>query len=68
MLKRYGNVEESEMIRTFNLGVGMALVTSEGNKDHIMKHLKDQNLNCFEIGRIVKGNKTVFCNGRISWE
>lgn len=68
VLKRYGNVDESEMLRTFNLGVGMALVTSEGNKDHIMKHLKDQNLNCFEIGRIVKGNKTVFCNGKISWE
>lgn len=68
VLKRYGNVEESEMIRTFNLGVGMALVTSEGNKDYIMKHLKDQNLNCFEIGKIVKGNKTVFCDGKISWE
>ena len=68
VLKGYGNVDEAEMIRTFNLGVGMALVTSEDNKKIVMEHLIQNGLECYEIGKIVKGNGKVLCEGIICWE
>ncbi len=68
LLKKYGNVNEDEMIRTFNLGVGMALVTSEEHKETVKNHLKEIGINCYEIGTICDGNKQVVCYGEIDWK
>lgn len=68
ILKKYGSVDEREMLRTFNLGVGMALVTSEDNKEAIMEHLVQGGLECYEIGKIVRGSGEVLCEGSICWE
>jgi len=45
-------VEEDEMYRTFNMGVGMILVARAENVDTIL-----QNSNGYVIGEIVKGNQ-----------
>lgn len=66
-LKKYGNVSDEEMIRTFNLGVGMALVTSEQKKDFIIDYFNKAGLKSYEIGKIVKGDKRVLYEGEIDW-
>lgn len=67
VLKKYGNVEDEEMLRTFNLGVGMALVTSKEYVDEMVTHLKRKGVECNIIGDIVKGEGNVICEGSIKW-
>jgi phosphoribosylformylglycinamidine cyclo-ligase len=55
LLQRLGNVEEKEMFRTFNMGIGMIVVCSPGDRDSIREHLGT----CYEIGRVVGGEKQV---------
>lgn len=55
MMQRLGNVETQEMFRTFNMGVGMVVVCSSGDKDGVATQLGD----CHEIGRIADGEKDV---------
>ena len=47
-------VEENEMFRTFNMGVGMVLAVSEENVDNVLK-----NSDGYVIGEIKKGQKGV---------
>lgn len=55
LMQKLGNVEDAEMFRTFNMGIGMVVVCAGKNKDF----LKNQLDRCFEIGRIIKGNQGV---------
>ena len=51
MMQRLGNVDEKEMFRTFNMGIGMVMVCSQSNKNAIAERMTD----CYEIGRITAG-------------
>ena len=55
MMQRLGNVDEKEMFRTFNMGIGMVVVCPESSKNSIVKLIKDY----FEIGRITTGKASV---------
>ena len=55
VMQKLGNVEDSEMFRTFNMGIGMILVCAEIDKEFFKENLGE----CFEIGRVVEGNKEV---------
>lgn len=46
-----GNVEESEMFRTFNMGVGMLVVVEKGSVDAALSH----DPQAFYLGEIVSG-------------
>ena len=59
LLRRLGNVSESEMYRTFNMGVGMVVVCSPNDAEIIEKHLNDEGENCYRIGNVVTGNREV---------
>ncbi len=59
VMKALGNVEDNEMFRTFNMGIGMVIVCSEADKSKILSHMEGQDERCFEIGRIVEGGKNV---------
>lgn len=59
LMQRIGNVEETEMYRAFNMGVGMVIVCDEENKESIISHIKEQGEEVFEIGKVVKGNREV---------
>jgi phosphoribosylformylglycinamidine cyclo-ligase len=52
-------VEESEMFRTFNMGMGFAIIVSEKLCDKVLKFLKELGEDAFIAGEIVKGNKEV---------
>ena len=58
-MKEAGQVDEAEMYRTFNMGIGMILVVAPGDLPAIRKHFTSKNEVCYEIGTIVQGDKTV---------
>jgi len=58
-LQRKGNVEDGEMYRTFNMGIGMILVVSQAELPLVTAHFAACNEPCFEIGAIVNGDREV---------
>lgn len=55
VMQKLGNVEDKEMFRTFNMGIGMVVICSETDKQESMAQLEA----IFEIGKVVAGQKTV---------
>ncbi|MFN6962206.1 MAG: phosphoribosylformylglycinamidine cyclo-ligase [Pyrinomonadaceae bacterium] len=55
VMQRLGNVEEQEMFRTFNMGIGMIVICSQADKDHLLSSIADAR----EIGRVTAGGKQV---------
>ena len=59
LLRQLGNVSESEMYRTFNMGVGMVIVCSTPDVATIESHLRERSEACYRIGEVVTGNREV---------
>jgi phosphoribosylformylglycinamidine cyclo-ligase len=59
IMQKLGNVGDREMLRTFNMGVGMVIICSENDKEQIKSHLASKGETCNEIGRVISGNKEV---------
>ena len=68
LIKKTANIDEKEMLRTFNLGVGLTVVAKKEYAKDIIKHMKSHKINAYVIGEIVKGNKTVIVNGKFNWD
>jgi phosphoribosylformylglycinamidine cyclo-ligase len=54
ILKDAGNIEESEMFRTLNCGIGMVLAVPEDQTDDILIRLSGLNEKAYIIGEIAK--------------
>jgi phosphoribosylformylglycinamidine cyclo-ligase len=67
MIREMGNVEDSDMMRTFNMGVGMTIVAQETAVEGIRKHLLEKGSNSYLIGGITKGKKKVVYRGKLNW-
>jgi phosphoribosylformylglycinamidine cyclo-ligase len=59
LLREIGNVPEEEMRRTFNLGIGMALVVSPKKMDKAATVLKQAKETFYRIGWIARGRRGV---------
>lgn len=59
LLARIGNVSETEMCRTFNMGVGMVVIVDPDQAGRVRAHLESRGDAHYEIGRIVEGNRSV---------
>lgn len=63
LIQRYGKVSDAEMLKTFNMGVGLTLVASPNDVEAIIQHLDNTGCACYVIGEIIKGDqKVVFQN------
>ncbi|MCL2182749.1 MAG: phosphoribosylformylglycinamidine cyclo-ligase [Chitinispirillia bacterium] len=58
-LQRTGNVEDAEMYRTFNMGVGMTVVVEPTDVDTVLKDVGIAEFEPAVIGRIVSGTGVV---------
>ena len=56
LIKDLGNVDNTEMLRTFNCGIGMVLVVSESEKNKVLKRLKKLNQKAYVIGEVVRNS------------
>ena len=59
-------VNEKEMIKTFNCGVGFCVIIKPKNLKKIKKYFT-KNFQPYLIGKIVNGKKNVDLNGKIKW-
>jgi phosphoribosylformylglycinamidine cyclo-ligase len=58
-LQKLGNVPQEEMLRTFNMGIGMILVVPPKKFKRVQTILDRVNEKGYTIGRIVKGDRKV---------
>jgi phosphoribosylformylglycinamidine cyclo-ligase len=58
-LQTKGSVDEGEMYRTFNMGIGMILVVSEEDVPAVEKHFASCGEPCYSLGSIIPGDGTV---------
>jgi phosphoribosylformylglycinamidine cyclo-ligase len=58
LMQSIGNVDENEMARAFNLGIGMVFIVDSVNVNKVKNALKDLTV-VYEIGMIVRGEKVV---------
>jgi len=59
LVQEEGEISDEEMYRTFNMGIGMALIVRPDKTEKIIGELKQMNFPSYLIGKIVKGNKQV---------
>ena len=57
-IKHRGNIDDKEMLNTFNCGVGFNVVVSQQDKRQVMEHLSEY-YPCYEIGVIENGQDKV---------
>jgi phosphoribosylformylglycinamidine cyclo-ligase len=50
-IREHGRIDESEMLRTFNCGLGMVLVVSEADSKQTLGHFNSRGIEAWEIGR-----------------
>lgn len=59
LVRRKGRVEDKEMYRTFNMGVGMVLVLGKDDRDKARDMLSGFGIESYVIGKVIKGRKEV---------
>ncbi|MDD5423203.1 MAG: phosphoribosylformylglycinamidine cyclo-ligase [Candidatus Omnitrophota bacterium] len=59
IMKKKGNIDDHEMYRTFNMGIGMVLVLDKRDVDKAIDILSKSGLKSYVIGRVIKGKKEV---------
>ena len=60
------NIEDEEMLKTFNCGVGFCLIVNPTNLNKITKFFTKE-FKPYVIGKITSGKKRVKLNGQIDW-
>ena len=59
LIARHGKVPQDDMLRTFNMGLGMLLVVSQRNVAKVTSALKQHREKFWTVGRIVRGQPSV---------
>ena len=59
LMQELGKIEELEMYRTFNMGVGMVIVCAAEDVRTIEEKIRQPGSECYEIGRVVTGSREV---------
>ncbi|MEM9677316.1 MAG: phosphoribosylformylglycinamidine cyclo-ligase [Pseudomonadota bacterium] len=54
-LQREGQIEESEMLRTYNCGIGLVIVVPESSSESITKTLTEAGESVVQLGRLQNG-------------
>ena len=65
LLQEWGNVDWTEMYRTFNMGIGMVLIVSLDEADRITAQLNAQNETVYHIGHVTEGAHEVVIKGGV---
>ena len=63
---KQNNIEDKEMLKTFNCGVGFCLIIKPKNLKKVTKFFTEE-FKPYVIGKIIKGKNKVKLNGKIDW-
>ena len=66
-LKQYGKLEDADMLRTFNMGVGIAAVVRPEFAEEFVAHMRGQGIEAYPIGIITEGDTKVRFTGSLTW-
>ena len=66
-IREEGNVEDDDMLRTFNLGVGLTMVCAPDAVDRLAAHVAASGLEVWQIGTITEGSGNVQLQGAVDW-
>ncbi len=58
-MQKKAQIDDAEMFRTFNMGIGMILVVDPADLPAVGKHFVARKETIYEIGSIVEGDRTV---------
>ena len=60
-LQEHGAIEEKEMLRTFNCGIGMVLLTPADAASEVAAAARELGVDCFDVGAVTerRGDKRV---------
>jgi len=58
-IQTLGSIDEGEMLRVFNMGIGMVLVTPPNSTDRVLEELNKEKKPAYVIGEIVEGSGQV---------
>jgi len=58
-IREHGGVDDAEMYRTFNMGIGMIVVVSPEDVETVASDFAARGETCHQIGEIVPGDRTV---------
>jgi phosphoribosylformylglycinamidine cyclo-ligase len=67
VIRAAGKVSDTDMVRTFNTGVGLAVVCSPEAAPAIIEHMQRNDCACYPIGEIVPGSGNVQLSGAVVW-
>lgn len=59
LIQKTGQIEQAEMYRTFNMGIGMAVVVDSKNAEKVQEFCKKLGEKVYLIGNVVAGEKAV---------
>jgi phosphoribosylformylglycinamidine cyclo-ligase len=60
LMQKIGNVSETEMYRTFNMGLGMVVVCDAPSVGFVKAAIEGRGETCYEVGRVMAGQRGVF--------
>ena len=63
LMQKLGNIDTSEMLTTFNNGIGMVLIIDDKYENEIINEVQNLNFSGIKIGNIIKGDKKVTYKG-----
>jgi phosphoribosylaminoimidazole (AIR) synthetase len=61
------NIEDNEMLKTFNCGVGFCLIINYKNLNKVKKFFSKE-YQPYIIGKIIPGEKKIKIDGKIHWQ
>jgi len=62
-IQKQGNINNNEMFKTFNMGIGMAIVVDKDIKNDVLNMLSNLDETAYEIGVIKEGKKDLIMKG-----
>ncbi len=55
-IQKMGELDDNEMHRTFNMGMGFTLVCSPEHKKEVLNHMRSFGVEAKVVGRVVEGS------------
>jgi phosphoribosylformylglycinamidine cyclo-ligase len=67
-IRRAASAPDADMLRTFNLGVGLTVVCRPRDSAAVLAHLAEHGQEAYAIGEVVPGTGIVACRGSLRFE